>query len=100
MRWEARARKTEIEQTKRKTVKTTSKLKKLNYYRLTVATIMGVCIATSAATALGLACHGIGRNAATLALFTGTLAAILTWRTLVQFQLSCWASGGKFSQPK
>ena len=39
---------------------------------------MGVCIAT----ALGLAFYGIDRNAATQALITGTLAAILTWRTL------------------
>ncbi len=31
---------------------------------------------------MGLACYGIDRNAATLALGTGTLAAILTWRSL------------------
>ena len=43
---------------------------------------MGVCIATSTAVALGLACFGINRNAATVALITGTVAAILTWRTL------------------
>jgi hypothetical protein len=43
---------------------------------------MGVCIATSTAAALGLACYGIDRSGAFLALFTGTLAAILTWRTL------------------
>jgi len=43
---------------------------------------MGVCVATSTAAALGLACYGIDRNAATLALGTGTLAAILTWRSL------------------
>lgn len=65
-----------------KTVKTPPQPKKLSYYRLTVAAIMGVCIATSTATALGLAWHGIGRNAATLALITGTLAAILAWYTL------------------
>jgi len=43
---------------------------------------MGVCIATTTAVALGLACFGIGRIASSLALITGTLAAILTWRTL------------------
>jgi hypothetical protein len=43
---------------------------------------MGVCIATSTAAALGLACYGIDRNGAFLALITGTLAAILTWRSL------------------
>jgi len=60
----------------------TAKPKKLSYYRLTVAAIVGVCIATSTAAALGFACHGIDRNAATPALITGTLASILTWRTL------------------
>jgi hypothetical protein len=65
-----------------KTAKTASKPKQSSHYRLTVAMIMGVCIATSTAAALGLACHGIGRGTATLALVTGTLAAILTWRTL------------------
>jgi len=34
---------------------------------------MGVYAATSTATALGLACHTIGRSAATQALIIGTL---------------------------
>jgi hypothetical protein len=65
-----------------KTLKTGSRLNKLILYRLTVAVICGVCVATSTAAALGLACYGIDRNAATLALGTGTLAAILGWRSL------------------
>src|ERR1700722_2941444 len=43
---------------------------------------MGVCVATSTAGALGLGCYGIDRSGAFLALITGTLAAILTWRSL------------------
>ncbi len=43
---------------------------------------MGVCVATSTAATLGLACYGIDRSAATLALGTGALAAVLTWRSL------------------
>jgi hypothetical protein len=65
-----------------RTLKPGSKLNKLILYRLTVAAISGVCVATSTAAALGLACYGIDRNAATLALGAGLLAAILAWRSL------------------
>jgi ketosteroid isomerase-like protein len=54
----------------------------LSYYRLTVAGILGVCVAACAATALGLARSGIDRSSASLALVAGALAAIFAWRSL------------------
>gem|GEM_PF-671219 len=80
------------------TVKPACTPKGPSYYRLTVAAIMGVCIATSTATALGFACHGIGRSAAAGALITGSVAAILTWYTLRSTPTEIPAAASQASQ--